>query len=111
MPEEDTDRVEGVDFTDTSPILEDVSYPITADELIEQHGDHEVKRTNAEPITIQELFNPIGDTTFESPSDVRQMILNLMPEESVGREGYSDRGGSQPEEGGETDQPDESESV
>ncbi len=98
MPEDDTDRVQGVDFTDTMPVLEDVSYPITIDELVEQHGDHSIERTNAEPITIQELFDSMGDDTFESPDEVRQMMLNLMPEESVGREGYSDRGGSQPDE-------------
>lgn len=111
MAEDDTDRVEGVNFTDTMPLLEDVSYPITAEELIEQHGDHEVQRTNAEPITLQELLNPLGDNTVESPSEVRQMILNLMPEESVGRKGYSDRGGSAPQATEESDQSDENESV
>lgn len=110
MPEDDTDRVQGVDFTDTMPVLENVSYPITIDELVEQHGDHSIERTNAEPITIQELFDSMGDDTFESPDEVRQMMLNLMPEESVGREGYSDRGGSRPDETDAVDA-DEDESV
>lgn len=111
MPEDAPDHVEGVNFTDTTPLLEDISYPITTEELSDQHGDHEIQRTNAEPITIQELFDPLGDTTFESPSGVRQMILNMMPEESVGREGYSDRGGSAPKATEESDQSDENESV
>ncbi|RRJ33783.1 DUF5789 family protein [Halocatena pleomorpha] len=111
MPEDETDRVGGVDFTDTMPILKEASYPMTVEELVDEHGDHEVNRTNAEPITIDELFDPMGETTFESPSEVRQMILNLMPKESVGREGYSDRGGSAPEETEPVDQQDEDESV
>lgn len=98
MPEDETNRVEGVDFTNTIPILEDVSYPITVGELVGQHGDHSVKRTNAGPITIRELFDPMGEDTFESPAEIQQMMLTLMPKESVGREHYSDRGGAHPKE-------------
>ncbi|UPM42722.1 DUF5789 family protein [Halocatena salina] len=111
MPEDDTDREGGVDFTDTMPILEEASYPMTVEELVGEHGDHEVDRTNAEPITLRDLFDPMGENTFESPSEVRQMILNLMPKESVGREGYSDRGGATPEETAEVDRQNEDESV
>jgi hypothetical protein len=98
MSEDDTDREQGVDFTDIDPVLEDISYPITADELVDEYGDQTIERTNAEPITIRELFAPMGEDTFESPEEIQQGILNLMPEDSVGREGYSDRGGSFPEE-------------
>lgn len=100
---EDADREEGVDFTDFNPVLEDISFPITKAELVDEHGEHTIERTNADPITIRELFEGMGEQTFESREEVRQSVLNLMPRESVGRAGYSDRGGSTPEEG----QPDE----
>ena len=98
MGHDDTDREEGVDFTEFGPVLEEISYPITTDELVEQYGDHELGRTNADPITVRELFNFMGDDTFESSEEARQMIMSQMPRESVGRTNYSDRGGSHPKE-------------
>lgn len=111
MPEDDPDRVEGVDFTNLNPVFEEISYPITADEFVAQHGDRRIERTSAEPITLRELFDPMGDDTFESTDEIRQMILTLMPSESVGRENYSDRGGSHPTETDRADRLDEDESV
>ena len=94
MADEDTDREEGVDFTDISPVLEEISYPITAEELIERHGDREFGRTNADPITVAEVFDHMGEDTFESAEEVRRMALSQMPRDSVGRARYSDRGAS-----------------
>lgn len=106
MAENGTDREEGVDFTDLDPVLEDISYPITMDEFVAEHGDHSIERTNAEPITVEELFEGMGDDTYESPEEVRQSILTFMPRDSVGRQRYSDRG--DPGETPEIDDPDES---
>ncbi len=92
MSEDDSDRSEGVNFTEINPILEDISYPITAEEFVTTYGDREIPRTNAEPITIRELFEPLEEEEFESKDEVHQGILNLMPKESVGRQRYSDRG-------------------
>jgi hypothetical protein len=110
MTDDGTDREEGVDFTDINPALEDISYPITADELIEQHGDREFGRTNADPITVEEVFDHMGEDTFESADEVRQMALSQMPRDSVGRERYSDRGASTdtPEQEGVDEQENES---
>ena len=98
MARDDHDREEGVDFTEFGPVLEDISYPITTDELVERYGDYELDRTNADPITVRELFNFMGDDTFESSEEARQMIMSQMPRESVGRTNYSDRGGASPVE-------------
>lgn len=95
--EDDPDRVQGVDFSDIDPILDGLTYPITADELVDEHGDAEIERTNAEPISVRELFDYMGDDTFESKEQLRQMILGQMPRDSEGRTNYSDRGGSHPE--------------
>ncbi|WP_313694057.1 hypothetical protein [Halorarum halobium] len=92
MADDDTEREGGVDFSAINPLLAELSYPVTAEELVERHGDRELKPTNAEPISIAELFEPMGDATFESAEEVRRMALGQMPSESVGREGYSDRG-------------------
>lgn len=98
MTGDDTDREQGVDFASIDPVLEDLSYPITVDELVDEHGDRTIERTNADPISIGELFASTGEDTFESPQEIRQGLLTLMPADSVGRQDYSDRGGSHPEE-------------
>jgi hypothetical protein len=97
MGPDDTEETEGVDFAELGPVLDTVEFPITADELVERHGDVELERTNAEPITLKELFDFMGDDTFESADGVRQMVMSQMPRDSVGRSNYSDRGGSTPE--------------
>lgn len=104
--DDDTDREQGVDFTSIDPVLEDISYPITVDELVEEHGDQTVERTNADPITIRELFGELGDDSYESAEEVRQMMLNMMPRDSVGRANYSDRGGAAPTETEEAEEVD-----
>ncbi|QLG27895.1 DUF2795 domain-containing protein [Halorarum halophilum] len=92
MSQPKTDRDEGVDFTDIKPVLEGLSFPITRSELVEQYGARELGRTNVGSITIEELFGPMGEDTFESADDVREMVLSQMPRDSVGRQRYSDRG-------------------
>lgn len=87
-----TDRIEGVDFTDVGPLLEEIPYPITTEELVAEYGDYAIRRTNAGPITIRELFEPMGEDTSASADELRQSILTLMPKDSVGRQRYSDRG-------------------
>jgi hypothetical protein len=92
-PGQDSDRTEGVDFTDVDPILEDASYPITVDDLVSEHGDATVERTNADPISIRDLLGEMdGDTSFESADGARETMLTMMPQDSVGEPGQSDRG-------------------
>jgi hypothetical protein len=92
MEDTEADRVEGVDFTDVGPLLEEIPYPITTEELVAEYGDRSIQRTNAGPITIRELFEPMGEDTSNSVDELRQSILTLMPKDSVGRQRYSDRG-------------------
>ena len=94
---DDPDHVEGVDFTSINPVLDGISYPITTEELVDQHGGRELQRTNADPVTVEELFGYIDDT-FDSGESVRQMLLSQMPRNSEGRPNYSDRGGATPVE-------------
>ena len=104
MADDGTDREEGVNFTDIDPVLEGLDYPVTSEEFVADHGDHTIERTNADPITVGELFEGIGDDTFESPEEIRQSILTYMPADSVGRQQYSDRGGDTPDAPDTSDQ-------
>ncbi|WP_123538244.1 DUF5789 family protein [Halosimplex salinum] len=91
---DDDDHEMGVEFGSIEHVFEAVSYPVTAEELVDQYGDAEIERTSADPISIADLFDGMGDQTFESDEELRQGMLNMMPAESVGRQHYSDRGGS-----------------
>jgi hypothetical protein len=99
MTDERIQRAEGVDFTSINAALANIQYPMTATEFVAEYGDDTIERTNAGAITVRELFEGTGMDTFESPEEVRQSALNLMPEESVGRLRYSDRGGATPSDG------------
>lgn len=111
MADEEPDRNQGVNMADIDTLLEDVSYPVSADELVDRHGEQMIDRTNAEPISLRELLEPVDDEPFETPDDLKQMLMSLMPTESVGREEYSDRGGSLPKETDEAEAIDEEESM
>ena len=95
---DDTDRTEGVNVSDMEPVFAELSYPVTADAIVDQFGDHELERTNAEPISIAELLEPMGETEFQSDEDLKTMLLGQMPADTEGRTNYSDRGGSLPTE-------------
>lgn len=88
-----------MNFGDIDDVLAELSYPIEKEEFVSEYGDRTLDRTNADPISIEELFEGTGGDTFETEDGVRQAILNLMPSESVGRQRYSDRAGETPEEG------------
>ncbi|QPV64123.1 hypothetical protein I7X12_05725 [Halosimplex litoreum] len=95
MSESDEDHDQGVEFGSIESVFEAVSYPVTAGELVSEYGDREIGRTSADPIAIRNLFAGAGDQSFESDEELRQGMLNMMPAESVGRQRYSDRGGSE----------------
>ncbi|WP_254274423.1 hypothetical protein [Haloarcula marina] len=98
MADDSPTQSEGVVFSSINPVLDEISYPITATAFVERYGDRELERTNADPISVRELFGDMGKTTFESPDGVRQMLLSQMPSGSGGRTHYSDRGGTTPTE-------------
>lgn len=98
MADDASHRVEGVNFATINDVLEDLAYPVTTDEFVAEHGERAIGRTNADPITVRELFEGMGGDEFASADELRQSVLNFMPREAVGRERYSDRGGRTPQE-------------
>ena len=98
MTESDDDHQQGVEFGSIESVFEALDYPVTAEELVSRFGDREIQRTSADPIAVRELFAGAGDRSFDSDEQLRQGMLNMMPAESVGRQRYSDRGGSEGDE-------------
>ena len=76
------DRHSGVEFGDLMSDLEDVEYPCSADDVIEQFGDREVTHANGSE-TVRELLEPVGDATYDSADGVRRVserfLLEVFP--------------------------------
>lgn len=92
---DDDSREQGVEFGEFEQTMEEIDYPIDNEELLEQYGDAELE-LSGEPTTLSEVLEPVQDDeqTYENEEDLETMIMNMVGDDAVGREGYSDRGGS-----------------
>jgi hypothetical protein len=107
-PDDTRNVEEGVNFGDLDQRLEDHGFPIDHDEFIDQFGDYQLELTNADDMTVGELMRPLqGGDTYRDLSEIRQAMLNMFPDEAVGRKEYSDSRGKHPEVTDEAEQVDE----
>ena len=97
MADENDDRDQGIQFGDLEDELEAIDYPITNEELIERFGDRTLETADQE-VRLDDVLAEQSDTTYESPSDVHDGVLNMVGDEALGREGYSDRGPAEQDE-------------
>jgi hypothetical protein len=91
-------REQGVDFGRLADELETREYPATREELLAEYGDYELEMAGGSE-TLRDVLGPqeeSGDEErrYESAEAVRQAVYNMVGSEAVGREDYSDRGGS-----------------
>ncbi|WP_132058057.1 DUF5789 family protein [Halorussus amylolyticus] len=97
----DDSRELGLELGDLEDELQSEEYPVSADELLDRYGDHEVEMSGGSE-SFREVLVTGGDEEFESADEVKQTILNRVSSEAVGRQGYSDRGPNT--EGSENDE-------
>jgi hypothetical protein len=92
MSEDDT-REQGIEFGEFEGTMEEIDYPIDHEELVEQHGDAELELPDGET-TLEEILAPLEDDqqTYQDADELETMIMNMVGDDAVGREGYSDRG-------------------
>lgn len=98
----------GIQFGDLTDDLESEEYPLSREELLEKYGDRELEHASGST-TLREVLTGEGQDTYESQDEVHQVILNMVGTEAVGRDRYSDRGGTTPNQNEET--PEEQDSV
>ena len=101
------EREAGIEFGDLKDDLEAESYPMTLEELLAEHGDEELG-VGDETVTLREVLEPLEEDTYESRDEVTQAVFNMVDRDAVGRQRYSDRGGTAPDEGGGEDEEDDS---
>lgn len=105
---ENESREQGIEFGGLKEKIDDIDYPITNQELVEQYGDETLEFPDSER-TLRETLDPLpDDQEYEEPFEVEQSVMNMVDSEAVGREGYSDRGATVDTE---LDEADENESV
>jgi hypothetical protein len=77
-------------MTDIDERLDAHSYPATADELIDAHGDLELALPNGSE-TFGDALARVESSTFESPEEARLTAYSAVGEAAIGRKHYSDR--------------------
>jgi hypothetical protein len=93
----DDTREHGIEFGALTSDLEDESYPLSHETLLNRYGDRELGLTG-EQVTLREVLSPEQEGEYEDAESVRQAVFNMVGDDAVGREEYSDRGGSAPNE-------------
>ncbi|MXR20807.1 DUF5789 family protein [Halobacterium bonnevillei] len=97
--EREDSRQQGVELGALDEELETHDYPATSADLVAAYGDFEIDL----PGGSQHLADVLGildqnDEQFAGPEEARQAIYNLVGSEAVGRDNYTDRGGTTPDE-------------
>ncbi|SEV88824.1 DUF5789 family protein [Halobacterium jilantaiense] len=95
----DDSRSQGIELGALDDDLEAHDYPASASALVDEYGDREIEL----PGGSQRVGEVLGlyeedDQEFDDAEAVRTAIHNLVGTEAVGRDNYSDRGGSTPDE-------------
>lgn len=74
----------------TSDLLAAQTYPLTADELTDQCGGHELEHPNGTE-ELSDVIERAGVNRFESAREAQHAVYGAVSAEAVGRIGYSDR--------------------
>lgn len=91
--EPDNTREHGIEFNELATDLEDESYPLSHETLLSRYGDRELDLVD-DQVTVREVLSAETEQEYEDKEGVQQAILNMVGDEAVGRENYSDRGGN-----------------
>ncbi|MFB6070684.1 MAG: hypothetical protein ABEJ76_06625 [Halanaeroarchaeum sp.] len=74
----------------TADLLETESYPMTADELTTNLGDHRMSLPNGEE-RLATVIERSGVGWFGSANEAREAVYGAVSDKAIGRHGYSDR--------------------
>ena len=90
MTDENDDREQGIEFGEFDDALGSVDFPIDNADLVERFGDYTLGTAEGE-VTVRETLGPLSDRTYGSVEDVHDAVLNMVDDQAVGRENYTDR--------------------
>lgn len=95
MTDQNDTRQQGIEFGAFEDTMESLDYPIDHADLVAQHGDAELELPDGTS-SLEDVLDPLQDEdqTYHDAEELETMILNMVGDDAVGREGYSDRGTS-----------------
>lgn len=94
-------RDRGIEFGALTDDLESETYPMTKQDLVEKYGDRELEHATGSERVREIVSDADEDEEYENADSIHEMLLNMVGEEAVGREGYSDRGAGTAEREGD----------
>lgn len=74
----------------TEDLIDGYEYPVTSEELIEAHGDHEIELADGSE-TLKAVLERLGSETYQGPQDLRNAVFTGVSHQAIGRRFYSDR--------------------
>lgn len=84
------DRLCDMRLTGTNDVIDVDTYPVTTEELLADHGQHEIEFADATE-TLAECLGRLAPETYESADDVRLSVYTAVSGDAVGRRHYTDR--------------------
>lgn len=73
--------------------VDEIEFPTDLETVLDEVGETEIDAPdNDTSMTISNILGHVNEGEYETPSELREIILANVPDEYVGRENYSDRG-------------------
>ena len=91
MTEGNRAREQGIEFGEVDAALSETEYPVTSGELVDDHGDAELRTSRGHETLDDTLGEYDANHAFESESEVKHAVLTMVGGDAVGRRGYTDR--------------------
>lgn len=95
MPDSsDSHRDRGIELGDLPEKLDDHSFPVEKETLLEAHGQHELAFEGGESAGLAAVLRPAGVGVFETRDQLFETIYTMVGGGAVGRRGRTGRGTS-----------------
>jgi hypothetical protein len=77
-------------FNGTGEMIDALDFPTTTDEIIAEHGDHELELQRGTE-RVGEVLDRLATEEFDTPEQVRLSVRSAVGHKAIGRRFYSDR--------------------
>ena len=79
--------------SETHELVErEIVFPVVQETLIDEIGNATIESPSGSPASIGEVLERADESSYRTPGEVYETILNHLGEEYVGRKFYDDRG-------------------
>lgn len=91
---------------------DEIEFPTDLETVLNEVGETEIDAPDSDTsMTITDILDHLNEGSYETPGELREVVLTNVPDEYVGRENYSDRGPEGNRPAGGSSQRDDQESL